>query len=75
MMNFSGSSITVSSRLPETYHMITLSPARICLPSKSMSLSAVRRMWASGVCQRMISGTMFGISERSAFSLSYWSGY
>ncbi len=55
--------------------MITLSPLRIGLPSNSMSLSAVRRIWASGVCQRMISGTMDGISDRSAFSLAYCSGY
>ncbi len=55
--------------------MITLSPLRMDFPSNSMSDSAVRRMWASGVCQRMISGTMFGIKDRSAFSLAYCAGY
>ena len=45
------------------------------LPRNSMSAVAVRRMWASGVCQRMISGTMVVISEGSARSLSYWSGF
>ena len=32
-------------------------------------------MWASGVCQRMVSDTMPGISAGSARSLSYWSGF
>ena len=31
------------------------------MPRSSVSASAVRRMCASGVCQRMISGTMLGI--------------
>ena len=51
-----GFSITSSSRLPETYHMTTLSPLLICWPRSSASAVAVRRMWATGVCQRMISG-------------------
>ena len=58
MMKSSAFSITSSSRLPETYHITTLSPFLICLPPSSVSLSAVRRMCASGVCQRIISGTM-----------------
>ena len=41
--------------------MTTLSPFAICLPASSVSRVAVRRMCASGVCQRMISLTMFGI--------------
>ena len=39
------------------YHIATFSPFRMLLPPSSVSLSAVRRMWATGVCQRMISGT------------------
>ena len=54
----SGFSIASSSRLPDMYHMATLSPLRIVLPPSSVSSSAVRRMWITGVCQRMISGTM-----------------
>ena len=50
--------MTSSSRLPETYHMTTLSPFLIDLPWNSMSVSAVRRMCASGVCQRMVSETI-----------------
>ncbi len=37
--------------------MITFSPFLIALPPTSVSSSAVRRMWATGLCQRMISGT------------------
>ena len=58
MTNASGFSMAVSSRLPDKYHMATLSPLRIVLPATSVSASAVRRMWITGDCQRMISGTM-----------------
>ena len=44
------------------------------LPPSSKSSSAVRRMCASGVCQRMISGTMLAISAGLARSLWYSSG-
>ncbi len=54
--------------------MTTLSPFLIGLPRSSVSASAVRRMWASGVCQRMISGTMLAISSGLARSFWYWSG-
>jgi hypothetical protein len=32
-------------------------------------------MCASGVCQRMVSETMFGISAGFARSFAYWSGF
>ena len=32
-------------------------------------------MWASGVCQRMVSDTIEGIRPGLARSLSYWSGF
>ena len=37
-------SMTVSSRLPETYHMATLSPALMVLPPSSMSRVARRHI-------------------------------
>src|SRR5260370_34601998 len=37
MMKLSGSSIASGSRLPETYHMTTLSPARMYWPPSSVS--------------------------------------
>jgi Rrf2 family transcriptional regulator, nitric oxide-sensitive transcriptional repressor len=64
-----------SSRLPEMYHITTLSPWRMVLPPSSVTSSvAVRRMCSTGVCQRIISATMLGISSGWARSLSYWSG-
>ena len=66
--------MAVSSRLPERYHITTLSPFLIGLPASSVSASAVRRMWASGVCQRMISGTALSISAGLARSLAICSG-
>ena len=36
---------TSSSRLPEAYHMTTLSPSLTCLPPSSTSRVAVRRKW------------------------------
>ena len=32
-------------------------------------------MWASGVCQRIVSDTMEGISEGLSRSFLYWSGF
>src|SRR6202521_2637703 len=61
--------MTSSSRLPETYHITTLSPFMICLPRNSKSWSAVRRICASGVCQRITSGTKLSISVGLARSL------
>ena len=66
--------MTLSSRLPEKYHITTLSPLRICLPPSSMWASAVRRMWARGVCQRTISDTMLSTSAGLARSLSHSAG-
>ena len=63
-----------SSRLPETYHITTRSPFLICLPPSSVSTSAVRRICASGVCQRITSGTMVSISAGLSRSFWYWSG-
>ena len=70
-----GFSITLSSRLPEMYHMATRSPSLITLPPTSMSASAVRAMWAKGVCQRIVSDTIEGMRPWSARNLSYWSRF
>src|SRR6267154_2766525 len=74
MMNSLGFSMLSSSRLPETYHITTRSPLRIFLSPISVSTSAVRRMCASGVCQRITSGTMESISAGSSRSFWYCSG-
>ncbi len=55
--------------------MTTLSPFLKVLPPNSMSSSAVRRMWASGVCQRMVSETIEGIRSGVSRSFLYWSGF
>src|SRR5258705_10654438 len=52
-----------------TYHITTLSPLLNFLPRNSMSWSAVRRMWASGVCPRTPSGTKLSI--KAGFSRSF----
>ena len=75
MMNWSGFSITRSSRLPETYHITTRSPLRMVWPPSSVSTSAVRRIWAKGVCQRITSGTIVSISAGLSRSFWYWSGF
>ena len=54
----SGSSIPISSRLPETYHYHHLVAARDASAGEFGVLwVAVRRMWITGVCQRMVSDT------------------
>ena len=70
-----GSVIASSSRLPEMYQITTLSPFLIGLPPISASSSAVRRMWMTGVCQRMISDTKPGISPGFSRTLRSSSGY
>ena len=54
-----------------TPHAIMRPKSMMRLPPISLSSSAVRRMWVSGVCQRMISGTMLPIKAGSPRSLSY----
>ncbi len=49
MMNSSARSILSSSRLPEMYHITTLSPLAILRPQSSVSRRAVRRMCSTGV--------------------------
>ena len=49
MMNSSARSILSSSRLPEMYHITTLSPLAIRRPASSTSFRAVRRMCSTGV--------------------------
>src|SRR5690606_11654369 len=71
IMKSSGRSIASSSRLPEMYHITTLSPLRIFFPPSSVSTRAVRRICDSGVCQRMISETILPIRPGSAFSFSH----
>src|SRR6266436_122307 len=66
-----GRSIASSSRLPETYHITTLSPFLNFLPRNSMSSSAVRRICARGVCQRITSGTKLSINAGFSRSLLY----
>ena len=44
MMRSSGRSKTRSSRLPEAYHMTTLSPLRMNWPLRTVSFLATRRM-------------------------------
>src|SRR5205823_6681284 len=48
MTKRSGSSISSGSRLPEMYHIATLSPLQIRFPLSSASHSAVRRMCTTG---------------------------
>src|SRR5881397_405741 len=50
-----GSLKCASSRLAETYHMATLSPACIGTPPNTTSRVSVRRMCSSGLAQRTIS--------------------
>ena len=45
-------------------------PARMRWPPSSVSRVAVRRMWMTGVCQRMVSGTRLASSAGSARSLA-----
>ena len=75
MTKRSGSAIAAASRLPDRYHMITLSPSRIVCPPSSVSQVAVRRMCASGVCQRTISGTIESTSAGLARSFAHSSGW
>ena len=70
-----GFSIASSSRLPEMYQITTLSPFLMGLPPISASSSAVRRIWITGVCQRMISDTRPGISAGLSRTLRRSSGY
>ena len=56
------------------YHMTTLSPWLICCPRSSVSSIAVRRMYNTGVAQRMISSTALFISSGWALRSASWSG-
>lgn len=55
MMNSSDWSIMHPSRLPEAYHMTTLSLFLVAWPFTSTFWGAIWRTQVSGVCQRMIS--------------------
>src|SRR3954452_25554908 len=61
-----GSSKTVSSRLPDTNQVVTLSPALISVPASSVSTAALRRKWCTGVAQRSISSAALLPSDGSA---------
>ena len=56
------------------YHITTLSPALIGLPPSSVSRDAVRRMWITGVCQRMISDTALSTSAGIGLQLAVFVG-
>ena len=53
--NVSGSSKTVSSRLPDTNQVVTFAPAGSSTPASSVACVVVRRKWCTGVAQRSIS--------------------
>jgi len=72
--NTSPSGKMVSSRLADRYQRMAFSPARISWPPISKSSVAVRRIWASGVCQRISSDTPFEIRVGSAIIFAQFSG-
>ena len=73
-MNSFARAMTPSSLLPEMYHITTRSPSRMVLPPSSTSRVAVRAMWITGDCQRIISLTMFGMLPGFRLSFSYSCG-
>ena len=56
------------------YQITTLSPALTGLPPISVSSSAVRRMWITGVCQRTNSEIALGTNSGFSRSFCHWSG-
>jgi Transferrin receptor-like dimerisation domain len=66
MSNVSAWGNTVSSRLAEGHHSVTLSPALIWALRSRTSLVAVRRLYGFGGHQRSTSSTARGSRDRSA---------
>src|SRR5690242_13064368 len=70
----SGSANSASSRFPDKYQRITLSPARIAAPPSSVSAAAVRRMKWVGQLHRFTSSTAASSRPGSPRSRSHCSG-